>query len=136
MEKIDPRLQLSALWLFVLLNIIFRDLHQFATKPFLEMLLIDSNHGMEIAEELMLLGGVLVQIPIAMVPLSLMLSRRFVRSATFFAAFASAATLLSSTPSNLDDRVHLAFEMVATVAIVWKAWQWPVTRTFKSASVR
>ncbi len=128
MEKLDIRLQLSALWLFVLLNIIFRDLHQFAMKPFLEMLLTGTYNGMEITEELMLLGGVLAEVPISMVPLSLLLSRRFARPVTFGAAFITTATLVSSVPGDLDDAFHLIFELAAMATIVWKAWTWPEMR--------
>ena len=37
MRKIDTNTKLSTLWLFILLNIIFRDLHQLGKKAFLEM---------------------------------------------------------------------------------------------------
>lgn len=74
MITIDTRTKLSALWLFILLNIIFRDIHQFVLASHLEMLLTGYYNGMEITEELMLLGGFLVQIPIAMVLFSLLLT--------------------------------------------------------------
>jgi hypothetical protein len=61
MRKLDPHTLLSALWLFILLNIIFRDIHQFVLASHLEMLLTGYYNGIEITEELMLLGGFLVQ---------------------------------------------------------------------------
>lgn len=39
MRKPDPHTLLSALWLLILLNITFRDIHQFVLKSHLEMLL-------------------------------------------------------------------------------------------------
>jgi len=45
MTPIDTRLKLSALWLFILLNIIFRDIHQYALKSHLEMLLTGTYNG-------------------------------------------------------------------------------------------
>ena len=125
MEKIDRNTKLSALWLFILLNIIFRDLHQFANRPFLEMLLTGTYNGIEVTEELMLLGGFLAEVPIAMVLLSLVLTRRIGRPVTFVAAFITAATLVSSAPSDMDDVFHLVIELAAMVAIVWTAWKWP-----------
>ena len=125
MEKIDTNTKLSALWLFILLNIIFRDLHQFANKPFLEMLLTGTYNGIEVTEELMLLGGFLAEVPIAMVLFSLLLTRRIGRPVTFVAAFITAATLVSSAPSDMDDVFHLVIELAAMVAIVWTAWTWP-----------
>lgn len=125
MEKIDTNTKLSALWLFILLNIIFRDLHQFANKPFLEMLLTGTYNGIEVTEELMLLGGFLAEVPIAMVLFSLLLTRRIGRPVTFVAAFITAATLVSSAPTDMDDVFHLVIELAAMVAIVWTAWKWP-----------
>ncbi|MGB5809013.1 MAG: DUF6326 family protein [Polyangiales bacterium] len=125
MRTIDTNAKLSALWLFVLLNIIFRDLHQLGKKPFLEMLLTGTYNGIEITEELLLLGGVLAEVPIAMVLCSLLLNRRIVRPVTFVAAFITTATLVSSPPSDMDDVFHLAIELAAMVTIVWIAWMWP-----------
>lgn len=125
MRKIDTNTKLSALWLFILLNIIFRDLHQFAMKPFLEMLLTGTYNGIEVTEKLMLLGGFLAEVPIAMVLFSLLLTRRIGRPVTFVAAFITTATLLSSAPSDMDDVFHLAIELAAMVAILWTAWTWP-----------
>jgi hypothetical protein len=125
MDKIDTKTKLSALWLFILLNIIFRDLHQFGNKPFLEMLLSGTYNGIEVTDELMLLGGFLAEVPIAMVLFSLLLTRRIGRPVTFVAVFITAATLVSSAPSDMDDIFHLVIELAAMVAIVWTAWSWP-----------
>jgi len=125
MRKIGTNTKLSALWLFILLNIIFRDLHQLGKKAFLEMLLTGTYNGIEITDELTLLGGVLAEVPIAMVLCSLLLTRRVGRPITFVAAFVTAATLLSSAPSDMDDVFHLVMELAAMVAILWTAWTWP-----------
>ena len=125
MRNIDTNTKLSALWLFILLNIIFRDLHQLGKKSFLEMLLTGTYNGIEITEELMLLGGVLAEVPIAMVLFSLLLNRRFGRPVTFVAAFITTATLVSSAPSDMDDVFHLVIKLAAMVAILWTAWMWP-----------
>jgi hypothetical protein len=125
MEMIDTKTKLSALWLFILLNIIFRDLHQLAMKPFLEMLLTGTYNGVKVTEELMLLGGFLAEVPIAMVLFSLLLTRRICRPVTFVAAFITTATLLSSAPSDMDDAFHLIIELAAMVTILWTAWTWP-----------
>lgn len=124
MRKLDPHTLLSALWLFILLNIIFRDIHQFVLASHLQMLLTGYYNGMEITEELMLLGGVLVQVPIAMVLFSLLLTRRIGRPVTILAAIITTGTLLSSAPTDLDDTFHLVIELAALAAILWTAWMW------------
>ena len=125
MRRLDPHTLLSALWLFTLLNIIFRDIHQFVLASHLQMLLTGNYNGMEITEELMLLGGFLVQVPIAMVLFSLLLTRRIGRPVTIVAAIITTGTLLSSAPTDMDDTFHLAVELVALAAILWAAWTWP-----------
>lgn len=121
---IDTRTKLSALWLFTLLNIIFRDIHQFVLASHLQMLLTGYYNGIEITEELMLLGGVLVEIPIAMVLFSLVLTRRIGRPVTIIAAVLTTGTLLSSAPTDMDDTFHLIIELAAMTAILWTAWTW------------
>ena len=96
MRKLDPHTLLSVLWLFILLNIIFRDMHQF----------------------------VLVQVPIAMVIFSLLLTRRIGRPVTILAAIITTGTLLSFAPTDLDDTFHLVIEFAALAAILWTAWTW------------
>lgn len=125
MDTIDPKTKLSALWLFILLNIIFRDIHQFALASHIEMLLTGRYNGIEITETLMLIGGILVEIPIAMVLFSLLLTRRICRPVTVVAAFITGAVIVSSAPTDMDDLFHLIIELFAIVAILWTAWRWP-----------
>lgn len=61
MDTINTKIKLSALWLFILLNIIFRDIHQMTMKSHLEMLLTGYYNGTEVTEVLMLIGGFLVE---------------------------------------------------------------------------
>lgn len=79
MDKIDTRTKLSALCLFTILNIVFRGIHQMTLKSHLEMLLTGIYDGIEITENLMLVGGFLVEVPIAMVLFSLLLNRKIGR---------------------------------------------------------
>ena len=67
MRSLDKGTLLSTLWLFILLNIIFRDLHQFARQDVLQMLLDGHYFGLVLTEELALLGGFLSLVPIGMV---------------------------------------------------------------------
>lgn len=124
MRPLDTHLKLSALWLFILLNIIFRDLHQFVMPGFLETIMTGQFNGMEITPELMLIGGVVVSVPISMVPLSLMLERRFARPFTFVAALVTTITMIPPAPIDLDDAYHFVLQLVAMAAIVVIAWRW------------
>ncbi|WP_299677101.1 DUF6326 family protein [uncultured Roseobacter sp.] len=125
MRQIDRHSRLSALWLFILLNILFRDIHQFVMPGFLESFQDGSFNGVAITEELMLLGGIVVSVPIGMVLASLVLVRRVLRPLTGLAAALTTVTMVPLAPRDLDDLYHLALQLGAMAAIVWSAWRWP-----------
>jgi hypothetical protein len=135
MRKIEKSTLLSALWLFILLNIIFRDIHQFLKQSFVESILTGYVDGMQMTDELMLLGGVLALIPISMVLFSLVLKRSIVRPLTGVAALVTGGTLLSATPSDPDDILHLVVEIIAIIAIVWIAWAWRSDQSVSNATL-
>ena len=124
MDTLHPKLKLSALWLFTLLNVIFRDIHQFTMKSHLEMLLTGYYNGMEVTEELMLVGGMVLEIPIAMVLFSLLLKRRYNRIANFVALIITAGLFLVEPPSDMDDWFFKIIEFIAFGAIFWTIWKW------------
>ena len=124
MDKLHPKLQLSALWLFTLLNVIFRDIHQFTMKSHLEMLLTGYYNGMEVTEELMLIGGMVLEIPILMVLLSLLLKREYNRIANIVAVIISAGLFLVEPPSDMDDWFFKIVEFIAFFAILITTLKW------------
>ena len=63
---LEKKAVIFALWIFVLLNFIFRDLHELGKAEFLEQALTGTYNGRELTEALFLLGGIMVEIPIAM----------------------------------------------------------------------
>ena len=125
MRKLDPHTLLSALWLFILLNIIFRDIHQFVLKSHLEMLLTGYYNGILITEELMLMGGFFALVPISMVLLSTVLKRRWLRPVSAFGVVFTAGPALMAPPTDMDDVLHFTVAYCALAAISWIAWRWP-----------
>ena len=124
MRSADTYTKLAALWLFILLNIIFRDLHQFVMPGFLETIMTGRFNGMEITPGLMLIGGIVVSVPISMVPLSLFLERRFLRPLTLGAVLITTVTMIPPAPIDLDDAYHLALQLIGIAAITAIAWRW------------
>ena len=124
MDRLHPKLQLSALWLFTLLNVIFRDIHQFTMKSHLEMLLTGYYNGMKVTEKLMLIGGIVLEIPIAMVLFSLLLKRKYNRIANMVAVIISAGLFLVEPPSDMDDWFFKIVEFIAFMALFITAWKW------------
>lgn len=128
--KIEPRTLLSTLWIFILFNMIFRDLHQFANASFVQELLVQN-----ISEELVLVFGVILEIPIAMVLLSRILKNKVNKWVNLSAVLLFAAGLYSSFPSaDLDDLFFMLMETIALVGIVWTAWKLPVSQTSLTSS--
>ena len=123
-KKLDIRIRLSAWWIFLLLNIIFRDIHQYALKSHLEMLLTGYYNGTEITDELMLLGGVLVEVPIMMVLLSVLLRYKLNRLFNLVAAVLTFGVLMTEMPGDLDDYFFKVIEIVALGSIAVMAWRW------------
>lgn len=124
MDFIHPKLKLSALWLFILLNVIFRDIHQFTMKSHLEMLLTGYYNGMEVTEILMLVGGIVLEIPIAMVLFSLLLQRKINRTTNLVAVIITAGLFLVEPPSDLDDWFFKIVEFLGFLAILWTLRNW------------
>jgi len=113
-QKIKPQTLLSALWLFVLLNMIFRDLHEMAKKSFIEQIL-----SSEIAEELLLVFGVVLEIPILMVVLSRILNDKTNKWMNVFAVLIVLGGLLSTLPpADMDDIFFMIMKSFALVAIL------------------
>lgn len=125
MKKLDPHTLLSSLWLFILLNIIFRDFHQLGMAWYLESLLTGYQNGVEITDEIMLMAGILVQVPIGMVLISQVLNRTWLRRATFLAVPITTAGMMLAPPTDVDDVLHLVIELLAMLVILWVAWRWP-----------
>lgn len=120
----DIKALLSTLWIFVLLNIIFRDLHEFISPGFLEEAIRGYVDGQKITEGLIFIGAIIVEIPIAMVLLSRILKYKINRRVNMGAAVITIAVTLSSVPKVPADIFFDVVEVVALLAIVWFSWKW------------
>ena len=121
----DRKALLSTLWIFVLLNIIFRDLHEFISPGFLEEAITGYVDGMQITERLVFIGAIIVEIPIAMVLLSRVLKYRVNRWLNIIAAAITIVVVFSSVSTVPADIFFDAIEVVALSLIIWYAWKWP-----------
>lgn len=122
-DRLERRGLLSALWIFVLLNFIFRDLHEIMKAEVLADAMNGIYNGQEITEAMFLLGGVMIEVPIAMVLMAWVLPLRANRWANVIVAPLFALTLIG-LPVDLDDYFHVAVMLIALAVVVWKAWNW------------
>ncbi|MFT5195108.1 MAG: Sec-independent protein secretion pathway component TatC [Candidatus Promineifilaceae bacterium] len=122
---IDTKVLLSTLWLFVLLNMIFRDIHEIGTVDFLEQAMTGVFNGTVITDKLLLFAGILLELPIAMVLFSRILRYRINRWLNLITALIMFAAVISSNLApDLDDAFFAAVELLALFFIAWKAWGW------------
>ena len=118
----EPRTLLSALWVFLLMNIIFRDIHQFLSPGYMDWVLAGEMFGQQITDELLLYGGFAVEVMIAMVLLPHILPRRALRIVNTFAVLFTTALVLFTPPIDPDDVFFLIIGLTTLVAVLWFGW--------------
>ena len=123
--KIDTKMLLSTLWIFILFNMLFRDVHEIPKREFLQQAMTGSFNGIVITDGLLLIGGIMIELLIVMVLLSRVLPYRLNRWANIVVAtFAIMTTVMNNLAPDLDDMFFAAIEIVALACIIWFAWQW------------
>ena len=125
-QKIKPQTLLSTLWIFVLMNMVFRDLHQFGNKGFLEEMMSGEVNGVVITEQLMLVGGILAEVPILMVLLSRILNNKVNKWTNIIAGTITMGVFATSIPAaDMDDIFYMIIEVVAILWIFKISWTLP-----------
>ena len=124
-NDLDKRAKLSSLWVFVFLNMIFRDLHQFGHAGFIEEMMTGVVNGVQITEGLMLVGGVMIAIPLLMIPLIQFLNFKANRLTNLFIGVLQiVSTIGNNMTPDLDDIFFLVIEIAALLLVIWYAWKW------------
>ncbi len=115
----DRRGVLSSLWIFVLFNMLFRDIHEFARPGWIEELM-----SMEVAEGLLLASGIVLSLFISMIVLNRVLPSTAARWANAALAVVAIASMVANPPGDLDDIWFFVVEILALLAIIGLAWTW------------
>lgn len=121
----DTKLKILVLWMFVFFNMIFRDLHELGRTGFLQQMITGIVNGVKITEVLLLIGGIMIEIPLLILPLTLLLPQKGARLANILMGILMIPLNISIyNPPDLDDKMFLFFEIAALLLIVWYAWHW------------
>ena len=120
----DRKVLLSTLWIFVLLNIIFRDIHELFRPGLLAEMMTGTVNGIQMTEGLLLVAGISIEISIAMVLLSRVLNYRVNRWANIIAGAIAIEFIIASGAGDLDDMFFATIEVVALLFVIWTAWRW------------
>ncbi len=122
-EELYWRSMLSGLWIYFLLNILFRDIHEFLRTGYIEQVISGTVYGNKITEEILLVSAIVLQIPLLMTVLTLVMNARLTRWLNILAAgimFVSISAFIQQP--DMDDIAFAVFEGIALVAIVVIAW--------------
>ncbi len=124
-ETQERKAILSALWMFVMLNIIFADIFTFMSPGFLKGLMTGYAEQVQITPELLLGFALVTEIPIAMVLLSRILKYGANRRANIIAGIITIVYVVGGGSTAPHSLFFIAVEVVSCLFIVWYAWTWP-----------
>lgn len=127
LPRVDMRSRLSALWTFVLINMIFADIFSFMLPDNLRNMLSGNADGIVVTPEFMLLAAVMTEIPMVMVIASRLLKYRLNRWANILGGVFTIVYVIglgSLTPHYI---FIASIEVLCSAWIVWLAWQWRAT---------
>ncbi len=124
---IDPRVKLSTVWLFAILNYLYCDVVSLMDSGMLKQYLTGTINGLEMTRGFLFGSAVLMEIPIAMVLVSRVVTYKVNRWANVVAGalmtVVQSASLVVGTPASYYVFCS-ALEIAATVYVVWTAWRW------------
>jgi hypothetical protein len=115
----NRRAVLSSLWIFVLLNMLFRDIHEIFRPGAFE-----EYTSLTVSEATFLAAGVGLTLFISMIVLTRVLPYRLNRWANLLVPVVALGSMLTNAPRDLDDVWFLAVEAVGLLVIAWLAWTW------------
>ncbi len=117
--------KLSSLWIFVLINMLFRDMHEFARVGFLEGILEANANGTQASNGTLLIAGIVLELAILMIILPRFLNVRPARWANLIVGSIFIATTIGfNLAPDLDDLFFATMEVIGLIAIIVIAWRW------------
>ncbi len=81
-------------------------------------------NGVQLAEQTMLVAGIMMEIPIVMMLFSRVLPYRANRWANIVGGLIGIGFVLITDMHDLDDYFFAAVQSVTAVVIIWLAWTW------------
>lgn len=121
----SPRILLSVLWIFTILNFFARDIHELIRPGMLEQMMSGTIDGVVVTEMLMLLGWVMIEVPILMTVFALLLPHGINRWANIVVGLLTMVMIVTlNLKPDLDNVFFMGIQLIALTAIVGIAWQW------------
>ncbi len=121
--EMDLKMRLSALWVVVMINMIFADILTLYIPEFIQEIVAGTT-PVKITQELMLVMAILIEIPIVMIFLSRILQYKANRRANIIAAAITIVFVVAGGSPILHYIFFAAIEVVCLSLIIWYAWKW------------
>ena len=126
-KKIESKVVLSTLWIFVTLNYLYCDLIGLMDSKLLSQYLIGNVGGLVLNEQFLLLAGILMELPIAMVLLSRILNYKANRLTNIIVGLIKTGVMILTLFMGKPTIYYLFFaaiEITTSLFITWYACQW------------
>jgi hypothetical protein len=122
--KIGTKVLLSTLWIVVMINMAFADILGLFIPGALEEVAKTSVSTGTTIPQLMLIGAIMLEIPIAMILLSRVLKFKVNRWVNIIASIVTIAYVVGGGSLSPHYIFIATIEVVCMLLIVWFAWKW------------
>ncbi len=120
----DLRPTLSMLWLFAILNIIFRDIHEFTMASTLNEILSGTVNGNPMSETVLLFGALAVELLLLGFLLTTVLPPRWSRTLNLILLPIAIIGMFFIPPADPDDFFFAVVELCTFIVAFFLAWRW------------
>jgi hypothetical protein len=127
--KINPKVLLSILWIFVTVNYIFCDVFSLMYHEDLQQILSGTVGGIDMTQEFLLTFAFIMEIPMIMIVLARLLRDKLNRWLNIIAGAVMTFVQVGSLFSGSNTLHYIFFsvvEIATTLFIIWTAWRWAV----------
>ena len=124
---------LSHLWLFSMLNMLFRDVHELTMASTIAEISSGYLNGVKMTEGLLFAGGLIVELLMLGMLLSRVLRPKWSRILNLVLPPVAILGTIAANPSDPDDYFYAVIEIAAFCAIFFIALRWRVPETADAA---
>ncbi|BCO20603.1 hypothetical protein KUC3_34600 [Alteromonas sp. KC3] len=118
-NSINQKLQFSSLWVFVLFNTLFRDIHEFLRPGVIENMNLGLSNGVQVSEYTLFIAAFVLQMPLLMFVLPFFLRLRNYCKLSIFVGITTFAGIWFESPHDMDDWAFAAFKSLTIAFILY-----------------
>ncbi len=124
----DLRPTLSHLWVFAILNMLFRDVHEFTMASTINEILSGTLNGNPMSEQVLLAGAFAVELLLLAFLLTALFPPRWSRLLNLVMVPVAVAGIFVVPPADPDDYFFATVVLITLATIFVLAWRWnPLT---------